>query len=199
LDSVVTLNWSKDAQVFYVNSELVHINTTCVSITPLHDLLHCIMHLIGLVNLEDGFLYSSESKAVLLEDCLRLLMDPKVLNINIDQKEKIKLIASNMLYLTSESHYNIPDQLLDVVREVRANIDKFLPYLPHIQEFIYREEKLKQEGFAIDVSGKDDSRSSYLDPKFTSMLDKLKEVIDQIIEFIEAYDSNDMILPLVFV
>jgi len=157
------------------------------------------MHLIGLVNLEDGFLYSSESKAVLLEDCLRLLMDPKVLNINIDQKEKIKLIASNMLYLTSESHYNIPDQLLDVVREVRANIDKFLPYLPHIQEFIYREEKLKQEGFAIDVSGKDDSRSSYLDPKFTSMLDKLKEVIDQIIEFIEAYDSNDMILPLVFV
>jgi len=199
LDSVVTLNWSKDAQVFYVNSELVHINTTCVSITPLHDLLHCIMHLIGLVNLEDGFLYSSESKAVLLEDCLRLLMDPKVLNINIDQKEKIKLIASNMLYLTSESHYNIPDQLLDIVREVRANIDKFLPYLPHIQEFIYREEKLKQEGFAIDVSGKDDSRSSYLDPKFTSMLDKLKEVIDQIIEFIEAYDSNDMILPLVFV
>jgi len=157
------------------------------------------MHLIGLVNLEDGFLYSSESKAVLLEDCLRLLMDPKVLNINIDQKEKIKLIASNMLYLTSESHYNIPDQLLDIVREVRANIDKFLPYLPHIQEFIYREEKLKQEGFAIDVSGKDDSRSSYLDPKFTSMLDKLKEVIDQIIEFIEAYDSNDMILPLVFV
>lgn len=199
MDSVVTLNWSKDAQVFYVNSELVHINTTCVSITPLHDLLHCIMHLIGLVNLEDGFLYSSESKAVLLEDCLRLLMDPKVLNINIDQKEKIKLIASNMLYLTSESHYNIPDQLLDIVREVRANIDKFLPYLPHIQEFIYREEKLKQEGFAIDVSGKDDSRSSYLDPKFTSMLDKLKEVIDQIIEFIEAYDSNDMILPLVFV
>jgi len=199
LDSVVTLNWSKDAQVFYVNSELVHINTTCVSITPLHDLLHCIMHLIGLVNLEDGFLYSSESKAVLLEDCLRLLMDPKVLNINIDQKEKIKLIASNMLYLTSESHYNIPDQLLDIVREVRANIDKFLPYLSHIQEFIYREEKLKQEGFAIDVSGKDDSRSSYLDPKFTSMLDKLKEVIDQIIEFIEAYDSNDMILPLVFV
>lgn len=199
MDSVVTLNWSKDAQVFYVNSELVHINTTCVSITPLHDLLHCIMHLIGLVNLEDGFLYSSESKAVLLEDCLRLLMDPKVLNINIDQKEKIKLIASNMLYLTSESHYNIPDQLLDIVREVRANIDKFLPYLSHIQEFIYREEKLKQEGFAIDVSGKDDSRSSYLDPKFTSMLDKLKEVIDQIIEFIEAYDSNDMILPLVFV
>ena len=199
MDSVVTLNWSKDAQVFYVNSELVHINTTCVSITPLHDLLHCIMHLIGLVNLEDGFLYCSESKAVLLEDCLRLLMDPKVLNINIDQKEKIKLIASNMLYLTSESHYNIPDQLLDIVREVRANIDKFLPYLPHIQEFIYREEKLKQEGFAIDVSGKDDSRSSYLDPKFTSMLDKLKEVIDQIIEFIEAYDSNDMILPLVFV
>jgi hypothetical protein len=104
-----------------------------------------------------------------------------------------------MLYLTSESHYNIPDQLLDIVREVRANIDNFLPYLPHIQEFIYREEKLKQEGFAIDVSGKDDSRSSYLDPKFTSMLDKLKEVIDQIIEFIEAYDSNDMILPLVFV
>jgi hypothetical protein len=199
LDSVVTLNWSKDAQVFYVNSELVHINTTCVSITPLHDLLHCIMHLIGLVNLEDGFLYSSESKAVLLEDCLRLLMDPKVLNINIDQKEKIKLIASNMFYLTSESHYNIPDQLLDIVREVRDNIDKFLPYLPHIQEFIYKEEKLKQEGFAIDVSGKDDSRSSYLDPKFTSMLDKLKEVIDQIIEFIEAYDSNDMILPLVFI
>jgi len=199
LDSVVTLNWSKDAQVFYIDNEPVHVNTTCVSITPLHDLLHCIMHLIGLVNLEDGFLYSSESKAVLLEDCLRLLMDPKVLNINIDQKEKIKLIASNMLYLTSESHYNIPDQLLDIVREVRANIDKFLPYLPHIQEFIYREEKLKQEGFAIDVSGKDDSRSSYLDPKFTSMLDKLKEVIDQIIEFIEAYDSNDMILPLVFV
>lgn len=199
MDSVVTLNWSKDAQVFYIDNEPVHVNTTCVSITPLHDLLHCIMHLIGLVNLEDGFLYSSESKAVLLEDCLRLLMDPKVLNINIDQKEKIKLIASNMLYLTSESHYNIPDQLLDIVREVRANIDKFLPYLPHIQEFIYREEKLKQEGFAIDVSGKDDSRSSYLDPKFTSMLDKLKEVIDQIIEFIEAYDSNDMILPLVFV
>jgi len=138
LDSIVTLNWSKDAQAFYVNNELVHLNTTCVSITPLHDLLHCIMHLIGLVNLEDGFLYSSESKAVLLEDCLRLLMDPKVLSIDIDQKEKIKLIASNMFYLTSESHYNIPDQLVNIVREIRDNIDKFLPYLPHIQDFIYK-------------------------------------------------------------
>jgi hypothetical protein len=89
--------------------------------------------------------------------------------------------------------------LLDIVREVRDNIDKFLPYLPHIQEFIYKEEKLKQEGFAIDVSGKDDPAVNYLDPKFTSMLDKLKEIIDQIIEFIETYDSNDMVLPLVFI
>jgi hypothetical protein len=157
------------------------------------------MHLIGLVNLEDGFLYSSESKAVLLEDCLRLLMDTKVLNIDIDQKEKIKLIASNMFYLTSESHYNIPDQLLDIIREVKDNIDKFLPYLPHIQDFINKEEELKQEGFCIDVSGKDDPTVNYLDPKFTSILDKLKDVIDQIIEFIEAYDSNDMVLPLVFI
>jgi len=199
LDSIVTLNWSKDAQVFYVNGELVHINTTCVSITPLHDLLHCIMHLIGLVNLEDGFLFTSESKAVLLEDCFRLLMDSRVLNINVDQSEKVKLIASNMFYLTSESHYNIPDQLLDIVREVRDNIDKFLPYLPHIQDFINKEEELKQEGFAIDVSGKDDPTVNYLDPKFTSLLNELKEVIDQIIEFIEAYDSNNMVLPLVFI
>lgn len=199
MDSIVTLNWSKDAQVFYVNGELVHINTTCVSITPLHDLLHCIMHLIGLVNLEDGFLFTSESKAVLLEDCFRLLMDSRVLNINVDQSEKVKLIASNMFYLTSESHYNIPDQLLDIVREVRDNIDKFLPYLPHIQDFINKEEELKQEGFAIDVSGKDDPTVNYSDPKFTSLLNKLKEVIDQIIEFIEAYDCNNMVLPLVFI
>lgn len=199
MDSIVTLNWSKDAQVFYVNGELVHINTTCVSITPLHDLLHCIMHLIGLVNLEDGFLFTSESKAVLLEDCFRLLMDSRVLNINVDQSEKVKLIASNMFYLTSESHYNIPDQLLDIVREVRDNIDKFLPYLPHIQDFINKEEELKQEGFAIDVSGKDDPTVNYLDPKFMSLLNELKEVIDQIIEFIEAYDSNNMVLPLVFI
>jgi hypothetical protein len=157
------------------------------------------MHLIGLVNLEDGFLFTSESKAVLLEDCFRLLMDSRVLNINVDQSEKVKLIASNMFYLTSESHYNIPDQLLDIVREVRDNIDKFLPYLPHIQDFINKEEELKQEGFAIDVSGKDDPTVNYSDPKFTSLLNKLKEVIDQIIEFIEAYDCNNMVLPLVFI
>jgi hypothetical protein len=157
------------------------------------------MHLIGLVNLEDGFLYSSESKAVLLEDCLRLLMDPKVLSINIDQNEKIKLIASNMFYLTSASHYNIPDQLLDIVREVRNNIDKFLPYLPHIQDFIYKEEELKQENFSIDISSEDESTFDYLEPKFTYLLDRLKEVIDQIIKFIEAYDSNNMVLPLVFI
>jgi hypothetical protein len=195
----VTLNWSKDAQVFYVDGELVYINATCVNITPLHDLLHCIMHLIGLVNLEDGFLYSSESKAVLLEDCFRLLMDPKVISVNVDEKEKVKLIASNMFYLTSASHYNIPDQLLSIVKEVRGSVDKFLPYLPYIQDFIYKEEELKQEGFAVDVSDKDESTFNYLEPKFISILDKLKLVIDQVIEFIESYDSNNMVLPLVLI
>lgn len=199
MDSIVTFSWSKDAQVFYVDNEVVHINTTCFNLTPLHDLLHCIMHLVGLVDLRDGFLYPNEAKAVLLEDCLRLFMDPKVLNLNIDQKEKIKLIASNMFYLTSESHYDIPDQLLDIVKEIRVNIDKFLPYLPCIQDFIYKEEELKQQDFSIDVFDEDGNMFDYSDAKFTSLLDKLKGAIDQIIEFIEAYDSNDMALPLVFI
>ena len=146
---------------------------------------------------QDGFLYSSESKAVLLEECFRLLMDPALLNIDADQKERVKIITYNILHLNTDRHCNVPSQLLNIAREVRVNIDKFLPYLPHIQDFIYKEEKLKQENFAVDVSSEDDTMSSHLDTKFNFILDKLKEVIDQIIEFMEAYNSSDMALSLV--
>jgi len=199
LASTITLNWSKDSQVFCVDGITVYINVICTNATPLHDLLYCIMHLIRLVNLEDGFLYSSESKAVLLEECFRLLMDPALLNIDADQKERVKIITYNILHLNTDRHCNVPSQLLNIAREVRVNIDKFLPYLPHIQDFIYKEEKLKQENFAVDVSSEADTVSSYLDPKFNSILDKLKEVIDQIIEFIEAYNPNDMVLSSVLI
>ena len=197
--STITLNWSKDSQVFCVDGITAYINTICTNATPLHDLLYCIMHLIGLVDLEDGFLYSSESKVVLLEECLRLLMDPKVLNVDADQNEKVKIITYNILHLNTDRHCNVPSQLLNIAREVRVNIDKFLPYLPYIQDFIYKEEKLKQENFAVDVSSEADTVSSHLDPKFNFILDKLKEVIDQIIEFIEAYNPNDMVLSSVLI
>ena len=200
---MVSLNWSQNSQAFYIDNMLVNLNTTNNGVSPFHDFLHCILHILGLLDLRQPFNRWDETKVVILEDCLRYILILDVVLISCEQITLLaRAIAANLIYLTSCHYYNIQDSLIKVLMEVysKLNNSKLLNfYINEVKSFLLVEEDLKKNGFYCVIDTNDSEEFNYISESFDNYCYLLFCLLSYVIYFVQIDLSNNSDLIPIFV